>query len=225
MRTLLLVLVLVLLSGGAHWAQAAESQQLLADWLSAQSKVKTWTADFKQTRTFKALTEALESHGKVWFAAPDHFRWELGAPAQTIVVRQPNQLTILYPKLKRAEQFALNQKQARPWSDVLALLEAGFPRNQADLEARFRIVSTETDSQSVSVTLQPRSVAARKMITLIRIEFDPRSFSLLQTDLQFSDGSKMSNEFRNAKLNPELEPDLFAPKIHSDYQVVNPLEK
>src|SRR5580658_6146223 len=71
-------------------------------WFAAQTNVQNWSADFTQTRSLVALAQPLTSLGKVW-VKPGEFRWELGQPAQTIVVRNPDEMLILYPRFKRAE--------------------------------------------------------------------------------------------------------------------------
>ena len=81
---------------------AAPNDQLVDDWIRAQSTVRVWEADFKQTRQLKALTEPLVATGKLWFAAPDRFRWEVMKPAPTLAVREQDELLIVFPKLKRA---------------------------------------------------------------------------------------------------------------------------
>src|SRR5258705_286086 len=64
-------------------ARAADTNAVLNGWLSSQTNLQTWTADFVQTRTFRTLTQPLVATGHVWFATPNRFRWELGSPART----------------------------------------------------------------------------------------------------------------------------------------------
>ena len=206
-------------------SRAADNSQAVASWLSAQTNIQTWSAQFKQTRTLKALTQPLVADGRIWFAAPDQFRWELGDPPQTIAVRQREEMLVIYPMLKRAERYSLRKEQSSPWRDALALLEAGFPRSQKDLESRFRITSQSITNEVVSVTLQPKSAGARRMMPLLKIAFGTNDFSLRATELQFADGSTLRNDFTNPRLNLKLEESLFTPKIESGYQVVEPLKK
>ena len=77
-------------------------------WFAAQTNLQSWSADFTQTRSLKVLSQPLVATGKVWVTVPNRFRWELGQPAQTIVLRQPDQLLIIYPRLKRAEKYSLS---------------------------------------------------------------------------------------------------------------------
>ena len=152
------------------WAAPAQpSAALLERWISAQTNLHTWTADCTQTRSLKVLSQPLVSDGKVWVMAPDRFRWELGQPAQTIALRQPDQLLIIYPRLKRVEKYPLRAAQPGPWKDALALLEASFPRSRADLESRFRVISVTETNARVEVTLQPRSASARKFMAEMQV--------------------------------------------------------
>jgi outer membrane lipoprotein-sorting protein len=163
------------------------------------------------------------STGKVWVALPDRFRWELGQPPQTIALRQPSQLLLIYPRLKRVEKYPLQGQQPGPWRDALALLDASFPRSRAELESHFLVKSVAPTNSIVCVTLQPRSASARKFMTEIQVCFRLGDFSLVSTDMRFSDGSDMRNEFTHSVLNAPLSEDCFDAKIEPDFTIVEPL--
>ena len=204
-------------------ARAADSHALLTAWLASQTNLHSWSADVFQTRTLKALSQPLTAKGRVWFVAPNLFRWELGDPAQTIAVRQPNEMQVIYPRLKRAERYPLDGNVAGPWRDALMLLEAGFPRNQTDLEARFKILSVTNSGETGEATLQPKSAAARRMMPEIKITFSVKEASLRATELKFADGSTMRNEFTNTVWNPKIEDATFYPPLPADFKIVEPL--
>jgi outer membrane lipoprotein-sorting protein len=202
---------------------AADPGSLVSSWLMAQTNLLTWAADVTQTRSLKTLAEPLVAHGRVWFAAPNRFRWEIVSPSQTIAVRQPDELVVIYPKLKRAERYPLTGRQAGPWKDALALLEAGFPRGRAELEARFQILSQSVSNDVCELTLKPVSASARRLMPQIRIGFGTNDFALRFTEIRFADGSTMRNDFRDAKINPSLDETLFTPKIEDDFKIVEPM--
>src|SRR5262245_7396238 len=54
---------------------AAQPDPLLGSWLSSQSDVHTWSATLVQLRSFKTFAQPVTNHGRVWFEAPDKFRW------------------------------------------------------------------------------------------------------------------------------------------------------
>lgn len=204
-------------NAGAAGADALEA------WFNAQTNVHTWSADFTQTRKLKSLTRPLTAHGKVWFAAPNRFRWQL-EPDQTIAVRTADELLIFYPKLKRVERLNLGTASG-PWRDSLALLEAGFPRSKDQLQAQFELSSQKQIGSVFELTLKPRSVAARKMMPQIKIEFDTEKLLLLATELEFADGSTMRNDFQNPGLNPLIPQETFMPEIPPDYRIEEPLKR
>jgi len=206
-------------------AGAADTNAVLNAWLAAQTNFHTWTADFTQTRTLKTLTQPLVTTGHLWFATPNRFRWELGSPPQTIALRQADQMFVIYPRLKRAECYPLDTRAPSEWREALALLEAGFPRTRADLESRFHILSLTETNGSWQLALQPASAFARRMMSEIRIGLATNDCSLTSTELVFSDGSRMRNDFRNSALNPVIENRVFQWSPGPDFKVTEPFAK
>jgi len=204
---------------------AAELNALLSNWLAAQTNIQTWSADFLQTRTFKSLTQPLTATGHVWFAAPNRFRWELGQPAETIAVRAASEMLVIYPKMKRIERYPLTGSQAGEWRDMLALLESGFPRSEAELRAQFKIFSQSVTNGQYELALEPKSASARKLMPQMKIAFATNNFTLTATELRFADGSTMRNDFTNPALNPKVDDNIFAPPIEPGFTIVEPLKK
>jgi outer membrane lipoprotein-sorting protein len=218
-------LLCALLSVFGWQSRVCGASSLLGAWLASQTNIQTWSAEVIQTRALKSLAQPLTATGHVWFAAPNRFRWELGSPPQTIALRQPDQMLVIYPKLKRAERYPLTRDRAGPWAETLALLEAGFPRSQSELESRFRIESEASANGVHEVTLQPKAGAARRMMSRIKIAFAASGFSLRATELQFADGSTMRNDFTNAVTNPKLDDALFTFDLDPAFKVIEPLTK
>ena len=214
----------ILLCAVAAAARGADHKELFAQWFSAQTNLQSWSADFTQTRTLKVLSQPLISTGKVW-VEPNRFRWELGQPAQTIALRQPDQLLIIYPRLKRAEKYPLGGVPPGPLKDALALLDASLPRDQASMEERFRVLSAGETNSILEVTLQPRSASARKFMSEILIGFHTNNYSTAFTELKFSDGSRLRNDFTHMAINQPMGPGLFEANLGPDISVVEPLHR
>ena len=220
-------MLFVAAAGSGVWAQnpRPEPDLLVQNWLLAQTNFHSWTAEFVQTRSFKTLVQPLSATGQVYFASPNRFRWEVKTLPPTIAVRAPKELLVIYPKLKRVERYPLTGNDAGPWRDALSLLEAGFPRDRAQLEAQYIILAENVSNNTCEVTMQPKSAAARKMMPQIKIAFDTGTFLLRATELAFADGSTMRNDFASQVLNPPIAERLFDPEFPSDYKIVEPLKK
>lgn len=202
-------------------ASAAEKNEIVAGWLKHQTNVQSWAADFTQTRTIKALAQPLVSTGRVWFAAPQNFRWELGRD-QTVAIRSNETMLVVYPRLKRAEIYAFESSQGNQWKDALALLQSGFPRSQADLEQQFEVLSAQKSDGLITLQLQPRSAGARKMMPQINVLLST-NLMLAGTELVFVDGSRMRNDFRNVDTNAEVE-GKFSLTVPTEFKMVEPMK-
>jgi len=202
--------------------RADGTNSVLDTWFAAQANVHTWSADFVQTRTLKTLTQPLVAKGHIVFAAPNDFRWELGQPAKTIALRHGDEMFVIYPRLKRAENYPMGAGTPTEWRDTMSLLQAGFPRDRKEFEAQFQILSLAQTNGVWRLALQPKSVFARRMMPELRIGLATNGFSLASTELVFVDGSTMRNDFTNAVLNPPLDEKVFEWSPPADYKVTNP---
>lgn len=208
------------LGGGLALGADTGRGDLVDRWLERRKGVRTWSAEFTQTRTFKALTHPLVTRGRVWFAAPDQFRWELGEPVQSVALRQAEVMVILYPPVRRAERYALGREG--PWQHAVTLLEAGFPESRAQWERSFRVTRQSEDEQQAVLWLEPRSAAARRWLSRLQIVLNHGDLEIRSAEMAFADGSTLRNEFTGSRVNPELEEALFSTRIDPDYQVVEP---
>ena len=204
---------------------AADTNAILDSWFAAQASIHTWSADFVQTRTLKTLTQPLLAQGHLNFATPDSFRWELGRPARTIAVRTGDQMFVIYPKLKRAEQYSLGQSTPKQMRDTMSLLQAGFPRDRQEFDAQFQILSLAQTNGDWLLSLQPKSPFARQMMPELRLGLATNNYTLASTELVFVDGSTMRSDFTNSIVNPTLEPQLFQWTPPADFKVSNPFSK
>lgn len=220
----LVLLWSLVLGAWSFAARGAEPIPVVVEWLNAQANIHTWSANFTQTRTLKSLSQPLTSTGRLWFAEPNRIRWELGHPAKNIAIIGPQEMVLIYPRLKRAERYPLGGGQGQ-WGDVMKLLEAGFSRSRADLEAEYDILDQQVTGDVCEVTLQPKSAAARKMMPQIKIGFSTKDFTLRSSELQFADGSTLRNDYTNSQLNPKLDNSLFDQTLPGDYKVTEPFNQ
>jgi len=204
---------------------ALDTNAVLHGWLEAQAGLRTWQADFKQTRTLRTLKHPLVSTGHVWFAFPEQFRWELGEPAQTIAVRDDQQMRVIYPRLKRVERYPMKGPEAGVLGEALALLDAGFPRDRASFDERFRVTGITQTNAAWQLELEPANAGTRRVIPAIQLTLSTNDYSLQANEILLPDGSRMRNDFTNATVNTELEAGVFKPELGKEYQVVEPTKK
>lgn len=220
-----MLIIAAALFAGSAGAMTPEESALLDAWCAAQTRIHTWTADAVQTRELATINQPLVSTGRVWVAAPDRFRWELGQPAQTVAVRRGGELILAYPRLKRAEKYSLDGGQSGPMRDALSLIEAAFPRSRAELESHFKVLSLVQTNGTARLSLEPKSGFAKQFMAEVQISFSAADFTPLSTELKFSDGSRMRNEFSRGVVNPPIDERVFDVEIGPDYKVTEPLKR
>jgi outer membrane lipoprotein-sorting protein len=216
---------LMLALAGTFSARALDTNAVVNGWLQAQAGLKTWQAEFTQTRTLRTLRQPLVSTGRVWFAMPNQFRWEIGAPAQTIAIRNEQRMTVIYPRLKRAELYPLQGPEAGTLGEALALLDAGFPRDRASFDAQFRVKALAPTNAAWRLELEPARAATRRVIPSIQLTFATNDFSLLANEIVLPDGSRMRNDFTNGAMNATFDADLLKPTLDTDYKLVEPMKQ
>lgn len=220
-----IAIVMMGLGSGSSRAEGAPagSRDYVGEWLTRQGEVRTWSANFVQTRSLKTLTQPVKTEGRVWFAAPDRFRWELGRPAQTLAVRQSDAVVVHYPRLKRAERYPVTEGSTGPWSQMLSLLEAGFPKGRKDLDDRFTVASETVTNGVVDVALRPKAASVRRMLPLFRVVLSAEDATLRATELVFADGSSLRNDFTETQVNPPIDDGMFQLELGPDVKVTEPL--
>ena len=206
-------------------ASALDTNAVVTGWLKAQAELKTWEADFTQTRTLRTLKQPLVSTGHVWFAMPNQFRWELGNPAKTIAVRDEQQMLVIYPRLKRAERYPLTGAEAGMLGEALALLDAGFPRDRKTFDERFHIKTLTQTNSAYLLDLEPARASTRRMIPLIQLTLATNNFELLANEIVLPDGSRMRNDFTNAQVNVTFGTNKFTPELGAEYKITEPMKR
>ncbi|HAB15735.1 MAG TPA: hypothetical protein DCE44_04715 [Verrucomicrobiales bacterium] len=215
----------VALVGLCFWiatAFAESGDAALERWLMAQAQLKSWSAEFVQTRHLQTLTRPLTASGRVWFAAPDQFRWELGSPPQSVAMRSGDELWMLSPPLKRAERYILAAARRGPMKDSLALLDTGFPRDPTDFRKRFELLTFSNTNAVYEFRLRPRDLGTRRVLPELTLVVTTNLLELAASDLTFADGSRLRNDFTNALRNPTVEPAVFAPALDATWKITNP---
>ena len=180
----------------------------LKRWVTRQSEVRTVQADFTQTRTFHALRDPLAAPGHLWYGAALGFRWEIGDPPRTIVLRKGETGFMIQPLKKRAERLDGGNLD-RGGGHPLPMMNFPLAKNYDDFNRQFEVLSVTTTGNRCHAELLPRDPQARKYLEAFRLDFDAEDGRLLDFEIALRDGSSLRNEFSNVRLNGKLDPHVF----------------
>ena len=203
-----LPVTLLLLCAMALPVAAAETPDLapVKKWLAGQASVRTVQADFTQTRSFHALRDPLASPGHLWFSAPHSFRWDLGDPPRTVVLRRDDLYYVIQPAKKHAERVSAAAGGDQAGGRELPMMDFPLAKNFDDFNRRFEVLTVTIQGARCHVEMLPRDPQMRKFLAVAKIDFDTESGFLLSFEFVTRDGSSLRNEFTNVRLNGKIEP-------------------
>ena len=209
MTRALLLLAALLATTGLRAAEPLDFTPVKR-WITRQDEFRAVTADFTQTRSLRALKSPLTSEGRLWFKAPSSFRWELGTPARTIVLRKGETLFLIQPAKKRAERSPANAKPDKPSPmQAMGMMSFPFARDFADFQRQFETLSISTDGPRCHLEVLPREAQARKFLSALKLDFNTATGHLLGFEMATRDGSSLRNDFTNVQVNPKISPAVF----------------
>jgi len=179
-------------------------------WIAKQDDFRAVSADFTQTRSLRALKSPLAQTGRLWFKAPNHFRWELGSPAKTIVLRKGDTIYMIQPGKKRAERSAASATPDKPSPmQAFGMMSMPFARDFADFQRQFETLAISTDGPRCHLEVLPRTPTAKKYLSALKLDFNTQTGHLLAFEMATRDGSALRNEFSNVEVNPKLPAAIF----------------
>jgi outer membrane lipoprotein-sorting protein len=210
MRAPLLLILWFAAAGRVLGAGGSPDLAPLKRWLAHQDEIRTVQADFTQTRSLRVLRDPIATPGRLWFSAPGSFRWELGDPAKTIVLRRGDSAFLIEPAKKHAERLDPASFSGKPGAaNPMPMMNFPMAKSFDDFNRQFEVEAISTDGDRCHAELQPRDPQARKFLDTLSIDFDTGSGRLLSFEAKTRDGSSLRNDFTNVRLNQKIDPHVF----------------
>ncbi len=185
--------------------RAEDTQTILRDWISKQAAIRSLRADFIQTRRLPALRIPLKKSGTVWFGTEGRFRWQVGDPAELLVLKSPNDFLVIEPKKSLARRFTASSAAARAMQELPMPIAISLD----EFQRRFEVVSLKEDGARMDLRLTPKDPRLAEGLKSLRILFDPATGAVSLFEMTFRDGSEVSTEFTRIERNPTLPTELF----------------
>jgi outer membrane lipoprotein-sorting protein len=205
MKRLFLLLLLLLVSP----LHAEDTDKILREWIAKQAAIRSLRADFIQTRRLPALRIPLKKSGTVWFGTEGRFRWQVGDPAELLVVKSPNAFLVIEPKKSIAQRLSASSAASRVFEELPMPSAVSLD----EFQRRFEVVSLENNAGQIDLLLRPKDPRLAEGMKSLRIRFDFSTGAVSVFEMVFRDGSEVSTEFTLIEQNPKLAPDLFQPDL------------
>ncbi len=176
------------------------------EWTSLQEafrKVKSVQADFLQKRRLQILKDPLLSEGRFFFDASGSLRWEYVKPLRTVML-QKGEAVQLYHFTEgqwRPEITPAVEARRRVLAEVRQWFQGRFAESKV-----FR--HRYAPGPPARVFLTPRE-GIDKFIQRIEIVLSEKPGIIDRVEIEESENSRTSIEFRNVEINPGFPPGIF----------------
>ncbi len=190
-------------------SQAFAQDAIIDGWLERQATITSLDASFTQQRKLPSLKEPVTTPGRISFAKPDKFRWQLGEPMQTLAVSDGVTLTLIEESEKSARQISKDAPQAARFS---LLSGKAFESKEAFYQS-FEIIETRITAGIHQYTLKPKDRRMRSNVPWVFIDIDPVKKEMRAMELEMQDKSRVRTVFENPRFNNKLPDSLFKPDL------------
>jgi outer membrane lipoprotein-sorting protein len=141
----------------------------------------------------------------VCFGPDGRFRWQVGDPAELIVLKTPAGCMVAEPK----KSIVRHLDAASPAAAAIQELPFPFAPSLDDFHRRFEVASLKNESGKIDLLLTPKDARLAEGLKTLRVNFDAASGAVHLFEMTFRDGSQVATEFTNIEINPKLDDSLF----------------
>ena len=201
-------------------AAPPNEKKLIQVWLERQHDIKSLSADFVQTRSLRSLQSPIRNKGHLWLVKPDLFRWQLGDPPKTVVVRQGQKVNLISPFKHQIRPLDPQEAQQQLGMQGAAMMDTPVAKNYADFINRFDILNVQSSNDRCEILILPRQEEARKFLERISLTFKVSDGHLLAFGMRLRSGAAIENEFAQVEINQAIPRSVFEFPV-SGYEVLN----
>ncbi len=201
----MLILIAGTVDGGAGEVDVAP----LKRWVEEQESIESLSCSFTQEKKLRTLQKPLVASGRLYFRAPEEFRWELGEPARTIMVHRGETVTMIDVKNKRAQVLRLDAEGGGGGGAASGFIDLGFPRSWEAFEKAFGVRSLTSEGGWMTAELLPRNPALAKGVSTVTFVIAEATQKLHRLALDLRDRSTITTTFDAVVRNGELPAGIF----------------
>ncbi len=170
---------------------AEEVPAFLDRWAAAEATAGNMRVEFQQEVKNPALKQAVKSEGTLWRFADGTFRWELGKPARTVMIKNGPSLRTWDSADGQWKTLAEDDRRFRLWLPLLM----GKGLGAATLTKDFNATLLAVDGSQPELILVPKAGMARKYVKEIRLELSAPSLRLRRLTINQADGGSTKLAF------------------------------
>lgn len=188
-------------------SEKRDTREFLEKVQKFQEKIKTIKVSFVQTNNFKMLKNPEILKGTIYIKKPDKALYLYETPEKLYYLVNKGELLVYNPKKKEAIVQDIERYQTK----IMKYMGAQFPFKELDKKFDCEIFSE--GNKNVRLSFIPKKKSLQKKLSLLNFWIDEETLTIQKIELSETEGDKVTFEFRDWNLNPELENEIFEIKI------------
>jgi len=198
---------------------------ILSQLKKADAQLKSFVADFKETRIFLYSPEPEVAQGKMYFKKPAQIRWDYYPPGEKHLVLTPTKAWLYLPEIKQVQLINLRGEKK------LASLPIGLSGPAPDFEKNYQVRLIEGQGETtegkymLELTPLPNSEVSAVYTRILLTLSDSRWLPADRIELLEVTGDKSIIELSGISLNTKLSPKLFKFDVPKDVEIIDHTKK
>ena len=209
-----------MLSGAMARGESPNDNKLIQTWIERQHEIRSLSADFVQTRSLHSLQSPIKNKGHIWLVKPNLFRWQLGDPPKTIVLRKGKEIDLISPLKRQVRALDPQDAKRQLGMQGAAMMDTPVAKSYSDFVSRFEILKVQSTNGRCEIWILPKEDGARKFLERISLTFKVMDGHLLAFGLRLRSGAAIENEFSQVEINQPIPRSVFEFPV-GGYEVLN----
>ena len=181
-----------------------ESQKVMASLTEAAASMRTMQCRFVQEKTMSMLAEPSVSEGKMFFASPDHLRWEYTTPYPFALVVNGERIV----KVTDGKTEVLDGKSGRMYQGIVNIV-LGSASGQKLFDTSVFDVALFDDGKFWKAEMTPKRRDMKRMFSLLVFHFDKKTQAIDHVEFVEPKGDKTTIRFEDIRLNETMDDSIF----------------
>jgi len=179
----------------------------LSQALKTQATYQSVIVKIRQTKKIPALTDPIQSTGKLWLQPGKSFRWQLGDPKATTAIFDGTQVFLLDETKKSATAYPPTDRRIKP---LLLMLGIGEGASVKKMSTIFRVSGVTTHGDHFIAAFVPKSIKLKRVLTSMTLQINTKTSFIERIEWVQKDGSVVTTEFYPPQINAPLPKGIFS---------------
>lgn len=171
--------------------------QPLEMWIANESKYQNLFIEFTQHRKLRIRRKVSKHQGLLWIKNNGDFRWQLGIPAKTTILKVSDKLKVKNHGKNKVKVTSLKDEKVPNKFKFMVDMFSNKPKSVDEFETKFDVIGIRKDDLNFIIKTKPKDKKMSKAINNIKFYVDKNSYLLKIFELNLGEKTKITTHFTN----------------------------